>query len=135
MKYTRWSVFETTATALFTNEDFPHLRGEIIAVLVCDNLSIYERYLHSHFFCKLNKIISTIYGQVLRIKLDELGAQYSMEADEKFITVNVRLKPDHQLRFCVRSEQAREMADKVEGLIAAANLLNGEYWTTGMRIV
>lgn len=79
--------------------------------------------------------VSTIYGQVLRIKLDELGAQYSMEADEKFITVNVRLKPDHQLRFCVRSEQAREMADKVEGLIAAANLLNGEYWTTGMRIV
>ena len=78
---------------------------------------------------------STIYGQVLRTRLNELGEQYTMTADEKFITVHVRLKPNRCLRFSVRSEQAQEMADKIEALIAAANLLNAEFWKTGMRII
>lgn len=78
---------------------------------------------------------TTIYGQVLRARLDELGEQYTMITDERFITVHVRLKPDRRLRFCVRAEKAQEMADKIEGLIAAANLLNSEFWGTGMRIV
>ena len=78
---------------------------------------------------------TTIYGQVLRTRLNELGEQYTMTADEKFITVHVRLKPNRCLRFSVRSEQAQEMADKIEGLIAAANLLNAEFWNTGMRII
>lgn len=78
---------------------------------------------------------SNIYGQVLRTRLDELGEQYSMIADERFITVHVLLKPDHLLRFCVRAEKAQEMADKIEGLISAANLLNAEFWNTGMRII
>ena len=84
---------------------------------------------------KQETMASTIYGQVLRSKLDELGEQYSMIADEWFITVHIRLKPDRRLRFCVRAEKAQEMADKIEGLIAAANLLNAEFWGTGMRIV
>lgn len=79
-------------------------------------------------------MITQIYGQALRIKLDELGESYTMEADEKFITVQVNLKPDRRLRFSVRSEKATEMADKIEGLIAAANTLNREYWDTGIRI-
>ena len=84
---------------------------------------------------KQETMASTIYGQVLRSKLDELGEQYSMIADEWFITMHIRLKPDRRLRFCVRAEKAQEMADKIEGLIAAANLLNAEFWGTGMRIV
>ena len=79
-------------------------------------------------------MITTIYGQALRVKLDELGESYTMEADEQFITVQVRLKPDRRLRFCVRAEKAQEMAEKIEGLIAAANTLNREYWDTGIRI-
>ena len=81
------------------------------------------------------KMATTIYGQVLRVKLDDLGEQYTMIADEKFITVHIRLKPDRRLRFCVRAEKAQEMADKIESLIAAANLLNREFWGTGMRII
>lgn len=84
---------------------------------------------------KQETMASTIYWQVLRARLDELGEQYSMIADERFITVHVRLKPDRRLRFCVRAEKAQEMADKIEGLIAAANLLNAEFWGTGMRII
>lgn len=79
--------------------------------------------------------MTNIYGQVLRTRLDELGEQYTMIADEHFITVHVRLKQDRRLRFCVRAEKAQEMADKIEGIIAAANLLNGEFWSTGMRII
>ena len=80
------------------------------------------------------EMISQIYGLSLRIKLDQLGETYTMEADDKFITVNINLKPDRCLHFCVRSEKAPEMADKIEGLIAAANTLNQEFWDTGMRI-
>ncbi len=80
-------------------------------------------------------MVTNIYGQVLRTRLDELGEQYTMIADERFITVHVRLKPDRRLRFCVRAEKAQEMAEKIEGIIAAANLLNGEFWSTGMRII
>ena len=79
-------------------------------------------------------MITCIYGQALRIKLDELGESYTMEADEKFITVQVNLKPDRRLRLCVRAEKAQEMAEKIEDLIAAANTLNREYWETGIRI-
>ena len=84
---------------------------------------------------KQETMATTIYGQVLRAKLDELGEQYTMIADEWFITVHIKLKPDRRLRFCVRAEQAQEMADKIEDLIAAANLLNAEFWKTGMRII
>ena len=80
------------------------------------------------------EMITCIYGQALRVKLDELGESYTMEADEKFITIQVNLKPDRRLRFCVRAEKAQEMAEKIEGLIAAANTLNREYWDTGIRI-
>jgi len=79
-------------------------------------------------------MITCIYGQALRVKLDELGESYTLEADEKFITVQVKLKPDRRLRLCVRAEKAQEMAEKIEGLIAAANTLNREYWETGIRI-
>lgn len=79
-------------------------------------------------------MITCIYGQALRVKLDELGESYTMEADEKFITVQVKLKPDRRLRFCIRAEKAQEMAEKIESLIAAANTLNREYWDTGIRI-
>ena len=80
-------------------------------------------------------MVSNIYSQILRAKLDELGEQYTIVTDEKFITVYIRLKPNRCLRFSVRSEQVQEFANKIEGLIAAANMLNREFWNTGMQII
>ena len=84
---------------------------------------------------KREEMVTNIFEKVLRAKLDELGEQYTLQADERFITVHVRLKPNRALRFCVRSEKVPEMTGKLEGLIAAANALNREFWDTGMRII
>ena len=78
---------------------------------------------------------ASIYGQALYVKIKELGEDFSMEADARFVTVHIRLKAGRKLRFCVRAEKSPEMAEKIEDLIAAANLLDKEYWDTGMRIV
>lgn len=81
------------------------------------------------------KIATTIYGQALHAKLTELGETFKMVADPKFVSVQVQLKRNHKLRFCVRTEDIPEMVEKIEGLIAAANLLSIEYWESGMRII
>lgn len=81
------------------------------------------------------KMAASIYGQALYVKIKELGEDFSMEADARFVTVHIRLKAGRKLRFCVRAEKSPEMAEKIEDLIAAANLLDKEYWDTGMRIV
>lgn len=80
------------------------------------------------------KMAASIYGQALYAKLKELGEDFSMEADARFVTVHIRLKAGRKLRFCVRAEKIPEMAEKIEDLITAANLLDKEYWNTGMRI-
>ena len=77
---------------------------------------------------------ASIYGQALYAKLKELGEDFSMEADARFVTVHIRLKTGRELRFCARKEKIPDMAEKIEGLIDAANLLDEEYWETGMRI-
>ena len=81
------------------------------------------------------KMASTIYGQALHAKLTELGETFKMVADPKFVSVQVQLILKHKLQFCVHTEDIPEMVEKIEGLIAAANLLSIEYWKSGMRII
>ena len=71
----------------------------------------------------------------LSLVLDEMGVTSILSYAHGDVEACIGLQAeDLELRFTVPLEDVQEMAGKMRDIVAAANVLGNEYWTSGMSI-
>ena len=96
---------------------------------------VMERVEEMRQVIKSERMAEDILVRGLSIALDQLGVSHILTYKDGNVEACIGLEAqDLELRFTVPLEDVPEMAAKIGDLIAAANIIGNEYWSTGMSI-